>query len=54
MKKIVLLMSLFSVMLTSCVTYKFMLPVGIWQSDYPEITIKVTDDGGVYLRIITL
>jgi hypothetical protein len=54
MKKIVLLMSLFLVMLTSCNHYEEVLPViGIWQSDYPEITIKVTDDGGVYYGIWT-
>jgi len=34
--------------LASCTTYELVVPVGLWQSDDPQITLNITDEDGSY------
>ena len=46
MKKICIVIYCFIVMLilSSCTTYVFITPVGLWQSDDPQITLNITNE----------
>ena len=56
MKKIFLATYLIVLLLilSSCTTYKLIVPVGLWQSDNPSITLDITEDDrdhyGTYVK----
>ena len=53
MRKVSLLIFcvLFLTILTSCNTYDDVRPIGLWHSNYPEITFEVTADRGYYYGV---
>ena len=46
MKKVILLIccTILVLTLSSCTTYKLVVPVGLWQCDNPAITLDITTD----------